>query len=123
VQEIHISDQLKISTRAESFPLWDPGDDDVNCLFVFCTDAKQYCIELFYFTFTHFAFAGAPLLAHNSLLAFFVGTFWSQRCNDGDIIVPHCRTVSQAVQQRRGRQHKNNNNNKISISTENQLLE
>ena len=45
VQEIQIPDQLKVTTRGDSFLFWDSGKDDPQQLFVFCTDRNIDTLE------------------------------------------------------------------------------
>jgi len=45
VQEIQIPDQLKVTTRGDSFLFWDSGEDDPQRLFVFCTDRNIDTVE------------------------------------------------------------------------------
>ena len=45
VQEIQIPDQLKVTTRGDSFLFWDSGEDDPQRLFVFCTDRNIDTLE------------------------------------------------------------------------------
>ena len=45
VHEIQIPDQLKVTTRGDSFLFWDSGEDDPQRLFVFCTDRNIDTLE------------------------------------------------------------------------------
>jgi len=45
VQEIEIPDKLKVTTRGENFLLWDTGEDDPQCLFVFCSETNIDTLE------------------------------------------------------------------------------
>jgi hypothetical protein len=44
-QEIQIPEQLKVTTRAETFLFWDSGADNPQRLFVFCTEANIDALE------------------------------------------------------------------------------